>query len=165
MILLFILYWIIVQIGIAWWSSKWNISFLNHFDWLIASSPFELHHKHLYEKYLSIHKWKSRIPDAGCLFIKGTKKKSLVSTKKDKLNQLKIEIDRAELSHWFQILPCLPFFFFTDFTIALIMCFYAFGANIPFILVQRYNRLKLLRILDSKTRMQKKKACLHKQAF
>jgi glycosyl-4,4'-diaponeurosporenoate acyltransferase len=114
--------------------------------WLYRQRPYENNGK-FYEKVLKIRTWKKIIPDGATIFNEGFKKKSLQGTQKDYLQTFIEETRRAEYSHILQILPCVTFFIFNDFWIAMIMVTYAFGFNLPLIWLQRYNRIRFQRVL------------------
>lgn len=59
-----------------------------------------------------------------------------------------IESRRAEPTHWLQVIWVPVFFLFNPFWIGVIMIGYAPIVNLPCILVQRYNRPRLKRILE-----------------
>jgi glycosyl-4,4'-diaponeurosporenoate acyltransferase len=100
-----------------------------------------------YERILKIRSWKKIIPDGATIFNEGFKKKNLKGTQKDYLFQFIEETRRAEYSHLLQIIPCVTFFIFNDFWIAMIMVAYAFIFNLPLIWLQRYNRIRFQRLV------------------
>jgi glycosyl-4,4'-diaponeurosporenoate acyltransferase len=100
-----------------------------------------------YERFLGIRKWKKIIPDGATIFNEGFKKKHLQGTQKDYLKMFINETRRAEYSHLLQIIPCLTFFIFNEFWIAMIMVTYALVFNLPLIWLQRYNRFRFQRVL------------------
>jgi glycosyl-4,4'-diaponeurosporenoate acyltransferase len=100
-----------------------------------------------YEKVLGIRLWKKWIPDGATIFNEGFKKKHLTGTQKAYLQTFIEETRRAEYSHLLQILPCVTFFIFNEFWIAMIMVIYALVFNLPLIWLQRYNRIRFQRVL------------------
>jgi len=102
-------------------------------------------------QYLTrIKTWKDQVPEAGSMFKGGTSKRNLLSMSTESLQILRTETLRAELAHY--IFPViLPIFFiFNPLYLSLAMGIYAFFANVPFILIQRYNRSRLDSILATK---------------
>jgi len=87
--------------------------------------------------------WKDALPEAGAMFKEGTSKRNLSSTSTEALNDLRLETLRAEFAHYLFPLILPIFFVFNPWYLSLAMVFYAFFANIPFILIQRYNRSRL----------------------
>ena len=57
-----------------------------------------------------------------------------------------METNRAELTHWISILPSILFIWNSP-SIGVWMVIYAIIANVPFILVQRYNRIRIHQVV------------------
>ena len=105
----------------------------------------------VYERVLRIKAWKDALPEAGWLFRGGFSKRRLRRHDRDYLEQFRIETRRAEWTHW-AILSLSPVFFaWNPWWLALAMLGYGLGANVPCILVQRYNRARLDRTLRHPT--------------
>jgi len=100
-----------------------------------------------YEKFFRIKSWKEKVPDGARLFKGGFPKKNLEQSDFGYLNTFMLETCRGELTHWLQILPVWVFFLWNVWWAGLIMVAYALLANIPCILLQRYNRARLQRVL------------------
>jgi len=101
-----------------------------------------------YEKYFRIKSWKEKMPDGARLFKGGFPKKNLEQKDFKYLNIFMLETCRGELTHWLQILPVWVFFLWNVWWAGLIMVIYALIANIPCILLQRYNRARLQRVIS-----------------
>ena len=100
-----------------------------------------------YERWLRIKAWKSRLPEAGALFANGFDKRRLRSRGVEHYEQFVVETRRAEVTHWV-VLSFAPWFFLWNPPwLALVMVAYAAVANLPCIAIQRYNRLRLQRVL------------------
>ncbi len=99
----------------------------------------------VYRRYLKIHRWKDRLPEAGEFFsLHPFNKAHLVRFDKEYLSRFILETCRAELAHLLPFLfypLCLPW---NPWPANLIMFIYAILANVPFIIIQRYNRARLL---------------------
>jgi glycosyl-4,4'-diaponeurosporenoate acyltransferase len=112
--------------------------------WLTAPRAWE-QEGYTYRAWFAIRKWKHLLPD-GSPWLGGVGKKNLLSRDPTCIAQFLIETRRAEIAHWF-MLGCLPIFFLWNPPWAgWVMAVYAFAANLPCILAQRYNRLVLNRI-------------------
>ncbi len=117
--------------------------------WLTAPRRWERSGR-LYRDWLAIRRWKSMLPD-GAPWLGGFAKKRFHSRDSTYIAQFLLETRRAELAHWC-MLCCLPVFFLWNPPWArLVMTAYAVTANLPCILVQRYNRIALARV--SRTRL------------
>ena len=101
-----------------------------------------------YEEYFQIKKWKELLPDGSALFKKGFRKKRMTSVNEEYLNKFILEVSRAEMAHWIVILFSPVFFIWNYWWAGLFMIVYAFIANLPCILAQRYNRIRFRRILS-----------------
>jgi len=102
---------------------------------------------------LRIHAWKDHLPEAGKFFsLHPFDKSHLTRFDRDYLARFILETCRAELAH------VLPFLFYplcllwNPWPANLIMFLYAVLANVPFILIQRYNRARLLALQIFTTR-------------
>ena len=101
----------------------------------------------LYDRVLHIKRWKDLLPEAGALFRGGFSKRRVERHDREYLERFLLETRRAELAHW-PILALGPMFFaWMPWWLASAMLGYAIVANLPCILVQRYNRARLERML------------------
>jgi glycosyl-4,4'-diaponeurosporenoate acyltransferase len=103
-----------------------------------------------YERVLRIKRWKDLLPEAGGLFRGGFSKRRVLRHDREYLEQFAVATRRAELAHW-PILAFGPvFFLWNPWWLALVMVAYAIVANVPCILVQRYNRARLYRVVGER---------------
>lgn len=100
----------------------------------------------LYDRVLRIKRWKDLLPEAGGLFRGGFAKRR-VRPDRAYLERFLVETRRAELAHWPILLLGPTFYAWMAWWLASAMLGYALVANIPCILVQRYNRARLERAL------------------
>jgi glycosyl-4,4'-diaponeurosporenoate acyltransferase len=103
-----------------------------------------------WQDLVAVKKWKGSIPDGSRLFKFGYEKKALPGTNYENLQTFAIETKRAELTHWLCILPAPLFFLWNPVWAGWVMILYALIFNLPFIIVQRYNRAKIEMILNRK---------------
>jgi glycosyl-4,4'-diaponeurosporenoate acyltransferase len=101
-----------------------------------------------FERRLAIRRWKGWLPDAGNALPKGVAKATLVGRDRSDLERLLLETRRAELVH----LLLWPFWIVTSSWLApagvLLNLLFACSFNVPCIWIQRYNRLRLIRLLE-----------------
>jgi glycosyl-4,4'-diaponeurosporenoate acyltransferase len=101
-----------------------------------------------FERRLAIRRWKAWLPDAGNALPKGVAKAALVGRDRADLERLVLETKRAELVH----LLLLPFWIVTSRWLTpagvLLNLLFACGFNLPCIWIQRYNRLRLISLLE-----------------
>ncbi len=116
-------------------------------DRLLALRRFERDGR-AYERVLRIKAWKDTLPEAGSLFRGGFSKRHVVRHDRAYLEQFLAETRRAERAHWAIAALGPVFFAWNPWWLASAMLGYAIVANVPCILVQRYNRARLVRLLD-----------------
>lgn len=138
--------WFIIHLTISALSVRMSETFILRFNRLFAAFYWEKSGL-IYEK-CHIKQWKDRLPEAGGLFRDGFSKKSLNGTHAVHFETFVLETKRGELSHWFQLLSGFLFFLWNPFLVGIVMVIYALAFNMPFIMIQRYNRMRLLRVLQ-----------------
>ncbi|MCX8160581.1 MAG: glycosyl-4,4'-diaponeurosporenoate acyltransferase [Candidatus Saccharicenans sp.] len=100
----------------------------------------------IYEQ-LGVRVWKAWLPDFGDFFKPGFRKKRLESKNRDYLQDFYVETCRAEFAHWLTMAGAPLFLLWNEWWVELIMIGYALAVNVPCIIVQRYNRGRLERLL------------------
>jgi glycosyl-4,4'-diaponeurosporenoate acyltransferase len=93
-----------------------------------------------------VRSWKRRVPELGSLF-GGVSKRRLPSPGRSGLDRLAAETRRAEVVHWAAALPVVVMPLWNPAWVTGVMALYAIAANGPFIVIQRYNRARVERIL------------------
>ncbi len=105
----------------------------------------------VYER-LGIRRWKDRLPEFGAVFRGGSSKRSLPSRDTPHLTRFAAETRRAEIVHWAIPLVTPLFALWNPAWLVGAMAAYAVVANAPCLIVQRYNRGRLLRVLTRRHR-------------
>lgn len=100
-----------------------------------------------YTDVLRIKRWKGSLPEAGAFFAGGFDKKHLQGAANADLATFARETRRAELGHWLAAVAAPLFFLWNPWYAGVAMLVYAALVNGPCIAAQRYNRLRLVRIL------------------
>jgi glycosyl-4,4'-diaponeurosporenoate acyltransferase len=142
--------------SIFWVSVHFLSGFISHIikpefysieNFIFKPRRWELNGK-IYTRIFLVRLWKDKVPEAGELFkINPFNKKRLVSKDEKYLERFLLETCRAEFSH---LLPILFFplcVFFNPPVGIWINLAYVLLANLPFIIIQRYNRIRFNRIL------------------
>jgi len=112
--------------------------------WITRIRPLEQRGL-LYRHFFFVQHWKGLLPDGASLL--GGRSKKLASRRFADLASFAIETRRAEIAHWCMLL-CTPVFYLWNPPWAcVVMTLYGLAANLPCILVQRVNRIKIERIL------------------
>ncbi len=107
-----------------------------------------------YEK-LGIRKWKDRVPDMS-KFLPSLPRKAVNSRSADRARLLVQETCLAELVHLCLMALALPvLFIWPGWKGAVLAAVYALG-NVPFIMIQRYNRPRLLRLAEKLERVKER---------
>lgn len=132
--------WLVVQLALAWAFTRMPVAWFGGgriFSWERGGR--------LYDRVLWIRRWKGVLPDGARWFRGGYAKSRLAGYEPRHLERFCRETWRGELCHW-TALACAPvFFLWNPWWGDLIVATYALGANLPCILVQRYNRARLQR--------------------
>ncbi len=104
---------------------------------------------YIYNHIFKVKKWKKYLPDGGGFLKNSFKKSKLENTSYENLQKYLIESCRAELTHWIAIIPFWTFGIFSPPRVIFYMFIYAIIANIPCIIVQRYNRPRIIKYLNA----------------
>lgn len=111
--------------------------------WLTRIRPAELGGRR-WER-LAVRRWKDALPEAGGLF--GGASKAHLAGRGDVERQL-LETRRGEWVHWV-LLGCGPLFaLWNPAWLAVVMVAFGVAMNLPFIAVLRFNRARLLRVVE-----------------
>lgn len=139
--------WIVWSTLVGYVAHRLPVDRLDRDRWLLRlrSTPDRVARR--YAHSLRIKQWKPRLPEAGDLFEGGFNKRHLVHRDRPYLQRFVIETRRAELTHWVIMAIAPLFFLWNPFWVAVAMVGYGVVANLPCLLVQRYNRARLLRTL------------------
>lgn len=138
--------WLAIQLGLAWTFTKLSARWFNPGK----ACAWELGGR-FYEDRFAIKRWKDRLPDAARWFGGGFAKRTLAGSDPDYLQRFIRETWRGELCHWAAIACAPAFFLWNPWWADSIIVAYALAANLPCILVQRYNRQRLRRLLDRRS--------------
>lgn len=109
-------------------------------------------HGRTYER-IAIRRWKDRLPDAGTFFRGGRSKRSLLGRDDLSLERFAAETRRAELVHWAIPMITPVFVLWNPAPLVAAMVGYAVLANTPCLVIQRYNRGRILRVLERRARL------------
>jgi glycosyl-4,4'-diaponeurosporenoate acyltransferase len=140
---------------IAWLGWSLAVGYLGHRRplesfvadrWWSRLRPFE-RGGDWYARRLRIKDWKDRLPELGALFEGGFAKR-MVCRDRDHLQRFLIETRRAEWVHWIAPLLWPVFAIWNPPWAVAVMALYATVVNLPCLLVQRYNRARLLKALE-----------------
>ncbi|MDQ3575562.1 MAG: glycosyl-4,4'-diaponeurosporenoate acyltransferase, partial [Actinomycetota bacterium] len=117
--------------------------------WLFRERDWEQGGR-FYVTALRIKRWKGRLPEAGDAFEGGFNKATLVVPRDDHLGIHVRETRRAELTHWLIIGAGPAFLAFNRWYDVVAMQVIAVALSVPCIAAQRYNRIRLQRVLAAR---------------
>lgn len=137
---------ILIQTTAGYAVHRMSLSRLDYDTWLLRPRAFERGGR-LYSGLLRIKRWKDRLPEAGDLFAGGLSKRQLPSAEEGGLERFAAETRRAELCHWLAVAPTPLFALWNPPWMVVLVMVSAFGVNLPFITIQRYNRIRVERVL------------------
>jgi glycosyl-4,4'-diaponeurosporenoate acyltransferase len=143
--------WAAVHAGTGYAVHRLPIRWLDHDGGLLRIRGFE-NGGRIYER-LGIRRWKDRLPEAGAVFAGGVSKRSLPSVADGGLERFAAETRRAELGHWLAMAAGPLFVVWNPLPIAAVMVAYGVIANAPFIAIQRYNRARVSRCVERRSRL------------
>lgn len=139
--------WVVIHLTIAYVFIRLPLSAFPPSRWLFRPRRWEGEGQ-VYERLFRIRRWKARLPSGGTLF-GGFSMTQVASRDRAYLERWAAETRRAELTHWTAFLAAGLFFLWNPPAVGWLMVGYAAAVNLPCILVQRYNRLRLARALGS----------------
>jgi glycosyl-4,4'-diaponeurosporenoate acyltransferase len=124
---------------------------LSRDGWLLRPRRFETAGR-WYRRWLRINRWKDKVPEAGDLFRGGVSKRHLPAYDVAGLQLFVRETRRAELAHWWAMW-CGPIFLLWNPPLAAgLLVGYGVAANLPFVVIQRYNRFRTQALIERRSR-------------
>jgi glycosyl-4,4'-diaponeurosporenoate acyltransferase len=145
-VLIDIAVWFAIHMGVSYLMTRRPRYSFNPESWLYRERGWEGKGS-LYYRWLKVGIWKHVLPDGAALFESGFKKKYLQEYTLAYFQDFRQETCRAELTHWIVFSISLIFFIWNIWWVGIIMIIYAFSANMPCIITQRYNRIRLNRVI------------------
>jgi len=138
--------WFVIHMGVSYIMTCQPLASFNVNSWLYRKRNWEGNGK-FYEKFFRLKSWKGRLPDGAAIFKHGFEKKRLKETSNDYLDSFLRDTCRAELTHWIIFLFGPLFLIWNLLWVGIVMILYATVVNMPCIITQRYNRIRLQRIV------------------
>lgn len=135
-----------IHFGISWWFTKLDRSRFDPDAWLFRQRRIE-EGGTVYQTLFRIRRWKHLLPDAAPWF-KGFAKGRLGDKNPAHLRVFIAETCRGEAAHYAQIPGILLTLLWNPWPVAAgVMIVYAFASNLPCILLQRFTRARLRRVV------------------
>jgi glycosyl-4,4'-diaponeurosporenoate acyltransferase len=145
--------WLIWSVLMGFIAHRLPLKFLEKDTFFTKQLPWA-EKKQWYEKVLKIKKWKDILPEGGDFFPGGFRKNSLGGRNYLMMHRFVMETRRAEYVHLIIWLFWLITIIWTPPWAVVINFIFATGFNLPCLLVQRYNRLRLLNVLNKYSQKQ-----------
>lgn len=142
--------WIVFMVSPAYICFKLPKSYFNPNSLLFKEKNFEKHGD-FYEKVFLVHKWKWILPDGAAIWKNGFRKKHLKNISSEYLNEFIIESCKAEATHLPPMFLALLFALYNPPNVVLIMVIFGVITNLPCIITQRYNRIRIHKLLIRRT--------------
>jgi glycosyl-4,4'-diaponeurosporenoate acyltransferase len=139
--------WISWSFVIGFIGHRLPLKFLETDTWLTRLRPWG-EDRHGYEQVLSIKHWKDQLPEAGDFFPEGFRKSSVGAGDPTVMSRFLAETRRAEYVHIAIWLFWLVTMLWTPAWGVLINLMVGTAFNLPCLWVQRYNRIRLRRVLE-----------------
>ena len=146
-LLLISIAWVAIQIGSGYLAHRLPAALFASDAPLFRTRRWEQGGE-VYARVFMIRHWKDALPEAGAMFRGGFAKRGLRDRSAEHLRRFVAETRRAELSHWLPAVLSLTFFAWNPVNVAIWMPIIGFLGNAPFIIVQRYIRPRLERLLE-----------------
>ncbi|MET1249004.1 glycosyl-4,4'-diaponeurosporenoate acyltransferase [Sporolactobacillus sp. STCC-11] len=144
-----ILVFVIISIINTVISIKLPIAIFHHDSWLFKVRAWEKD-GYFYQHWFSVKRWKNSLPELSDFLSFLFSKKQMKQYSTEYLCRFALETCRAELVHWCIIISSLLFTKWNHTGISLFIFGFAVLCNLPYIIIQRYNRPRILSILANK---------------
>ena len=144
-----ILGWPLIHLTVSWVFMKLDSTCFDPNGFFFRERSWE-QGGDFYLRAFSVKRWKSRLPDGAAWFAGGFAKKKLQRRDTTYLQRFILETCRGEAAHWVTMSLAPVFFIWNPLWASAVMLVYAVLANAPCIIVQRYNRVGLRRLLNIK---------------
>jgi len=137
--------WLMIHVGVSASIANIRPESFDPESWLYRERDWERDGRS-YQTFFKIKTWKRLLPDGAAVSKSGFRKNHLSNTDAAYIRRFILETCRAELTHWVIFVFSIVFFIWNDWWIGIIMIAYASVVNIPCVVTQRYNRIRLRRV-------------------
>jgi glycosyl-4,4'-diaponeurosporenoate acyltransferase len=138
--------WVVWSVTSGYIAHRLPLSRLQRDEGLLRLRPPE---RRFYVRVCRIKRWKDKLPEGGDIFPGGYNKSHLRGRDVAALARFAAETRRAEITHWLIMAAGPVFLLWNPWWLGMIMLAYAVIANLPCLIVQRYNRARLLRLIPA----------------
>ncbi|MBQ8525184.1 MAG: hypothetical protein IJ460_00465 [Clostridia bacterium] len=140
-----VIYACVCSLGVLVSGLHWPRKLFDYTSKLFMPKKWELN-TNIYN-FLKVGKWKNKVPDMSKI-VKKLPTKQISQLSIDSLKLLIKETCVAEIAHILLIILAIPMNFICD-GISGFVCFLMYSVgNLPYIIIQRYNRPRLIKLLE-----------------
>ncbi len=143
--------WLGIHMGFAWGGTRLPARWFDPNAWWCRPRRFERDGR-IYARGFGVRRWKDLVPDGAGWFRGGFRKRGLKTRDRAYIEGFVVETCRGEFVHWMVFAAGGLFFLWNTTDVAIGMMVYAALANLPCIIIQRYNRIRMQQILAHKAR-------------
>ena len=137
-----------LSVIITYISNKLPESTYSDKSWLLRERAWE-NKGRIYQKLFKVKQWKKYMPELNDFVKSVFPKRQIREFTGEYLKQFIFESCKSELTHWGIIFSSFLFFFWCDFSSAVLMVAIAATLNLPYIIIQRYHRPRIMEITGS----------------
>ena len=149
--------WTFIHFSVGFLASRVKDTSINPYNTLFKTRSWERNGR-IYQSIFRVRLWKKFLPSAGRIFglfsLNGFR-----SSSRNYARKWMMESCRAELTHWYAMLPGFLFLLWNPFEAWLINLIYAVCANIPCIISQRYNRPRIQTLVGRRESLSRSSSC------
>jgi hypothetical protein len=143
-----IILFVIFSIAITLLSNILPSSIYSSKNWLLRERKWERNGE-FYQRTLKVKYWKKFLPELSDFVKSVFPKKELKEFSKDYLQKYLLENCKSEITHWCIIFSSLLFFLWAEFGQSSLILILAVVLNLPYIVIQRYNRPRIIEAVES----------------
>lgn len=133
---------------ITYLSNKMPDHFYSNGNWLLRQREWEKRGE-FYQRVFRVKLWKKLLPELGDIVKSVFPKKRIKEYTREYLNKYIFESCKSEMTHWCIIFSTLLFFLWSEFEPAMMIVLLAIILNLPYIIIQRYNRPRIMGMVEN----------------
>ena len=130
-------------------STKLPDRYYNYRNWIYKERKLEKNVE-FYQQMFKVKRWKKHMPEIADFINSVFSKKSIKEFDNAYIEKYLLESCRAEFAHWCIIFSSVMFLFYAGTAAFIYMFLISVLIDVPFIIIQRYNRPRILHIMKRK---------------
>jgi len=123
--------------------------YYNYKNWIYKERKWE-NKGEFYQQVFKVKRWKNHMPEIADFIKSAFSKNSIKEFDNEYIEKYLLESSRAEFAHWCIIFSSVIFLFYEGIATFIYMLLIAILLDAPFIIIQRYNRPRIIRIMKRK---------------